>query len=204
MFAVLMALWPLYLAVSIARYSTETDRAPADAAVVLGAAVDSGLPTPVFAQRLQHAVALYTTRQVRLLVLTGGVGDGDTLAEAEVARNFCLTRGVAPADIAMETGSHSTRENLAQARQPLRERGAKRVLIVSDPLHMRRAIAEAHALELEASPSPTPTTCYVGTVSRAEFLMRETYYYARFLLRCCLPRARATAGAVTGMPTAVC
>ncbi len=181
--AVLVLLWCLYLAVSIARYSTITDTAPADAAIVLGAAIDNGQPTPVFTQRLQHALALYTTRQVPLLVLTGGIGDGDTLAESEAARQFCLAHGVAADAIAIETASHSTRENLAQARQLLSARGAKRLLIVSDPLHMRRAIAEAHVLGLDAYPSPTPTTRYVGTASRTRFLLRETYYYARFLLR---------------------
>jgi uncharacterized SAM-binding protein YcdF (DUF218 family) len=55
-------------------------------------------------------------------------------------------------------------------------------LVVSDPLHMRRAITLARDLGIDAHPSPTPTTRYVGLQSRSRFLSREVYFYARYLL----------------------
>jgi uncharacterized SAM-binding protein YcdF (DUF218 family) len=132
--------WIAFLAISIVGYAGEADSGSADAAIVLGAAVVDGLPTPVFEERIRHAVDLYQTKRVRALILTGGIGEGDSLAESEVARTYCIAHGVVPEDIAIERQSHSTYENLFQARTLLVERGLKRVLIVSDPLHMRRAL----------------------------------------------------------------
>ncbi len=175
-------LWLLYLTASIAWYAGESDLGTADAAIVLGAAVVDGFPTPVFEQRIAHAVSLYHARRVQVLVLTGGVGAGDLLAESEVARAYCVVRGVAPADIAIETESHSTYENVMQARRLLDERGLGRALIVSDPLHMRRAVSEARDIGINAHPSPTPTSRYVGLVSQSRFAAREVYFYARYLL----------------------
>jgi uncharacterized SAM-binding protein YcdF (DUF218 family) len=119
---------------------------------------------------------------VRVVILTGGIGAGDTLAESEVAREYCLAHGVRVDDIAIETSSHSTEENLVQARRLMTERGLSRVLIVSDPLHERRAITIARDLGIDAYPSPTPTSKYVGVGSRGRFLAREIYFYGRYLV----------------------
>jgi uncharacterized SAM-binding protein YcdF (DUF218 family) len=175
--------WLLFLTTSIIWYANQSDEGHADAAIVLGAAVARGAPTPVFEQRIKHAVDLYHAGRVRVLILTGGVGGGDTLAESEVARQYCLDRGVPPEDIAIETLSHSTRENLIYAQQLLVERGLGRTLIVSDPIHMRRAVTEARDLGIDAYPSPTPTSRYIGIASRSRFVAREVYFYARYLLQ---------------------
>ena len=47
------------LAAIIASYGAQTDPGPADAAIVLGAAVLRTEPSPVFAERLRHAAELY-------------------------------------------------------------------------------------------------------------------------------------------------
>jgi uncharacterized SAM-binding protein YcdF (DUF218 family) len=174
--------WLIFLAISIVSYARESDPGPADAAIVLGAAVTDGAPTPVFEQRIQHAVDLYHAGTVHVLVLTGGVGAGDTIAESEVARQYCLAHGVAAQDLLIETQSRSTRENLVQAQRLLAEHGLKRVLLVSDPLHMRRAVTEARDIGIDAFPSPTPTSRYSGLASRSRFVAREVYFYARYLI----------------------
>ena len=174
--------WIVFLALSIVHFAGKSDSQPADAAIVLGAAVARGVATPVFEERIRHAINLYRLRVVRVLILTGGVGGGDTLAESEVARAYCLTHGVSADDIAIETNSHSTEENLVQARRLITERRLNRVLIVSDPLHERRAITIARDLGLDAYPSPTPTSKYVGVRSQGRFLAREVYFYGRYLL----------------------
>lgn len=174
--------WLLFLTISIIWYANKSDTGEADAAIVLGAAVARGAPTPVFEERIRHAVDLYHAGRVRVLILTGGVGAGDTLAESEVARQYCLARGVPADDIAIETQSSSTRENVIQAHRLLVERGLGRTLIVSDPLHMRRAVTEARDVGIDAYPSPTPTSRYTGWATRSRFVAREVYFYARYLI----------------------
>jgi uncharacterized SAM-binding protein YcdF (DUF218 family) len=82
-----------------------------------------------------------------------------------------------PADaILVETSSHTTRENFTEALPLLQENGIGRVLVVSDPLHMRRAMLMAADLGLDAHPSPTPTSRYESLMTQVPMLFREVYF----------------------------
>jgi uncharacterized SAM-binding protein YcdF (DUF218 family) len=175
--------WYAILVTDIYAYSAQRDGAAADAAIVLGAAVWGTRPSPVFTERINHAIALYQAGEVRVLVFTGGVGQSDEQAEAEVARDYALQRGVAAQDIYLEIRSRTTYENLREARSVLHELGGGRILVISDPLHMRRAVTIARDLGLDAYPSPTPTSRYETWKTKSGFLLREGYFYASYLLR---------------------
>lgn len=177
--AALLVLVALGTMAEIALYSVRSSEGPADAAIVLGAAVYTDRPSPVFEERIRHGVRLYKEGRVQRLVMTGGLGAGDRLTEAESARRWSLEQGVPSEAVLVEEASRTTQENLAFAQPLLREHGLKRVLIVSDPLHMRRALAITRMLGIEAEPSPTPTSRYVGWKSRGEFLVAEAYYLTR-------------------------
>jgi len=56
------------------------------------------------------------------------------------------------------------------------------VLIVSDPMHMKRAMTMASDVGLDAHPSPTPTTKYKSLQAQMTELARETVYYLGYLL----------------------
>jgi len=149
----------------------------ADAAVVLGAAVWSNQVSPVFRERINHAIELYRQHKVRKIIFTGGQGNPNEPTEAEAARAYALQNGVPKGDILIEESSHTTFENIVYARQLARDNGLNKVLIVSDPMHMKRAITMATDIGLDAYPSPTPTTRYVTWKSQLEELSRETFYY---------------------------
>ncbi|HEX6036712.1 YdcF family protein [Longimicrobium sp.] len=176
-------LWSAGLAWRINAYGRRHDPAPADVAIVLGAAVRDTVPSPVFAARIDHAVDLYRRGRVRRIVFTGGVGAGDRLAESEAARRYALRAGVPDERIAIETRSTITYENLVEARALLAATPPARVLIVSDPLHMRRAVTMARDLGLDAHPAPTPTTRYRSWRSKAPFLAREVWFHSLYLIR---------------------
>lgn len=154
----------------------------ADAAIVLGAAVFGSDPSPVFEERLRHAVDLYRTSQVRLLIMTGGTAPGDSLAESETARRWAIANGVPAGDIITEASSQTTRENLVNALPLLEQRNVGRVLVVSDPLHMRRAMRMATDLGLNAHPSPTPTSRYRSLGTQIPMLAREVWFTLVYLL----------------------
>ncbi len=176
------ALWPALLMWEVSRYSEVRDRREADAAVVLGAAAWHRRPSPVFAERINHALDLYRAGRVKRLLFTGGHGRGAPHAESEVARRYALARGVPAAHIHLETRSRTTLGNLKQASRIIRAQRWRRVLIVSDPLHMRRALLMARHLGLDAHPSPTPTSRFRSRRSRATFLLRETWFLAGYRL----------------------
>ena len=86
------------------------DRARAsDAIVVLGAAQYVGRPSPVLRARLDHALDLWHRGLAPRLIVTGGMGVGDTTSEAAVSRNYALRHGVPGyGDSHGERGSHHT------------------------------------------------------------------------------------------------
>lgn len=178
-----IVLWSLFLGWRIAAYAGRHDPAPAEVAIVLGAAVWGTEPSPVFAARIDHAVALYHRGCVRRIVFTGGVGAGRRDAEAEVARRRAVAAGVPQDRIAVETRSTITYENLREAKALLGGEAAPRVLIVSDPLHMRRAVTMARDVGLDAYPAPTPASRYRSWRTRARFLGREVFFYSLYLLQ---------------------
>ncbi len=75
-------LWMLVLAGRIELTGRRDDDARADAVVVLGAAQYRGMPSPVFAARLDHALALYEEGKAPLVIVAGGREDGDRYTEA--------------------------------------------------------------------------------------------------------------------------
>lgn len=155
----------------------------ADAAIVLGAAVYSDKPSPVFLERIRHGVNLYKRGVVKKLIFTGGKAEGDSMAESEAARVYAIVNGVAADDALLETSSTTTWENFTCALPVMQRSGMESVLVVSDPMHMRRSMAMAYALDMEAYASPTPTTLYISFGSKWHFLKHETVYYPAFLWR---------------------
>ena len=170
------------VAVDILVYAGQSDPGVADAAIVLGAAVYDDEPTPVFAERLRHAAALEEAGRVKWIVVTGGLAEGDTLAEAEAGRDWLIRAGVPPQNILIETQSRTTRLNLVHALPLLLEHDIGRVLIVSDPLHMRRAMRMAADLGLDAHPSPTPTSRFESPGTQLPMLIREVYFTLSYLV----------------------
>jgi uncharacterized SAM-binding protein YcdF (DUF218 family) len=163
-------------------YRDTSSDSRADAAVVLGAAVWGAEVSPVFRERINHGIELYRKGRVRKLIFTGGRGNSDEPTESSAARRYALRSGVPAADILIEEESHNTYENILNAKRLADARGLRKVLIVSDPLHMKRALAMAGDVGLAAEPSPTPSTRYRGLRSQAGQLAYETYYYIGYLV----------------------
>lgn len=178
----LCALWLLGVAAWIVYVGNRDQAAPADAIVVLGAAAYDARPSPVFQERIRHALDLYRRGYAGTLVFTGGYGYGARFSESQVARRYALREGV-PADaILIETLSRTTYENLRQARALMLERGLRRVIVVSDPPHMARALRLARRLGIDALGSATPSSRFRSFRTRWRFLAREVYFFHRDLV----------------------
>lgn len=163
--------------ISITSYAEKDEAQRADAAIILGAAVENGTPTPVFRERINHAIALYQDGYVRFLIFTGGIGDGDGISEAQAAKNYALSMGIPENAIYIEENSHITEENLKYAKLIMDEQGLQTALIVSDPLHMKRSMLMAEDYGITAFTSPTKTTMYQTAKTKLPFLAREIVMY---------------------------
>ena len=153
-----------------------------ETAIVLGAAVIGETPSPVFAARLDHAVTLYREGRAARVLVTGGRSPEDRVSEAAAGSTYLHARGVPTEAILFEDRSRTTRENLANARRVLGQSARAPVLIVSDPLHLRRAMAMAAAEGFDARPAPTPTTRYRSLGTQLPFLAREVWFTHVFWL----------------------
>jgi len=170
-------------AYTIASYANYSNERQADSIIVLGAAVWENQPSPVFRERINHAIELWQQGYAPIIIFTGGTDDNEEAAESEVARQYAISHGVSPDNILIETVSRTTQQNLYYAKRLIVEYNLADAIIVSDPLHMKRAMLIAEDMGLEAYSSPTPTTKYRSWRTQLVFLVRETYFYQTYFLR---------------------
>jgi uncharacterized SAM-binding protein YcdF (DUF218 family) len=147
----------------------------ADAIVVLGAAQWNGKPSPVLKARLDHAIMLHDRKLAPYLVVTGGVGRGDTLSEGEVALRYAVRKGVEASRILVERKGLTSAESLTAAAELMRASGLESAIIVSDSYHMLRVELLARDAGIKPYRAPAPNSPIDR--SRAErwrYIMRES------------------------------
>ncbi|MDH5833331.1 YdcF family protein [Luteimonas kalidii] len=179
----LAAAWLCGVAAWIHWTGERDDARAADAIIVLGAAAYDAVPSPVFRARIEHGLDLYRDGFAPVLVFTGGYGGGGArFAESQVARRYAIRAGIPEDAILIESSSQTTYQNLFEARRLMLEHGLERAIIVSDPLHMARALRLCRGLGIDAVGSPTPSTRFRSFRTRWEFLAREVYFFHRDLV----------------------
>lgn len=149
--------WAVAIA-AIQLYGRVDQSDPADVIVVLGAAQYDGRPSPVLRARVDHAVDLYRRGVAPTLIMTGGVGPGDTVSEAVVAKRYAVRQGVSEGAVLTETGGLTSLESMEAVASLMREKRMERAVLVSDPFHMLRLRVLAVRVRISAQTSPTRTS----------------------------------------------
>ncbi|NOU98082.1 YdcF family protein [Paenibacillus sp. LMG 31456] len=184
LFKVLILLFAIFIcfsAYSIWSYSKINQLVKSDAAIVLGAAAWGDEPSPVLRERINHSIWLYENGYVDKIIFTGGKGVGDKYAESEVARDYAIKNKVVAEDIYIETESKITEENLQYANIIATKNNFKTFIIVSDPMHMKRAVLMAENRGMEVYSSPTPSSAYRSLNSKLPFFLRELFFYIGYI-----------------------
>jgi uncharacterized SAM-binding protein YcdF (DUF218 family) len=146
-------------------------RRPGDveAIVVLGGALRTreaeGLPVDLAESTLYRclrAAEMYRQGRPCPVLVSGGAVDPSptTPPIARVMRDFLVHQGVAASDIIEESGSRSTYENAVETARLLAARGIRKILLVTDGLHMERALLCFQKQGVDA----VPCSCYVSTL----------------------------------------
>lgn len=164
-------------AVSIYIYSFKDDARNADVAIVLGASTYNGHPSPVYQERINHAVDLYNKHLVKKIIMTGGYGKGNPVSDAYNAKLYAVSQGVPEDDVLTENQSTVTLENLINAKKIMDVYNYQTALIVSDPLHMKRAMLQAKDARIIAYTSPTHSSRFRTRDTKFKFLKREVINY---------------------------
>ncbi|MCY1169199.1 hypothetical protein D9M73_92180 [compost metagenome] len=170
------------VACQIVQFGNQKSESPGDAAVVLGAAAWGNKPSPVYRERIMEALYLYKEGRVRWIIFTGGTPKEGYPSEAEVARQFAIANDIPAGSILVDIHSRSTKQNLLRAKELMDGAGIQTALLVSDPLHMRRAMTIATDINLHAMPSPTVSSRIQTWKTWGAFLWRETWLYLGYLL----------------------
>jgi len=134
------------------------ERRAADAIVIMGAAQYDGRPSPLFAARLDHAIALYHEGVAPLVIVTGGKREGDRTTEAASARAYALRHDVPEDAIVAEDTSRTTLQSIRQVAALMDARDLRSAVFVSDPTHMLRVLRMAADSGIDAYGSPTRTS----------------------------------------------
>lgn len=154
-----------------------------DVIVVLGAAVwPGGQPSPALQRRVLHAVDLLQRGYAPHLLVTGGVGKHPP-TEAEVMQRLAVAHGIPRVSIVLEEQATSTFESAWRCRDMLRQRGWSRVLIVTDRLHLPRALVAFRSVGIRAVGSAAPGKPARGLSKRVYYCLREGLALAWYLGR---------------------
>ncbi len=150
-----------------------------DVVVVLGAPpTAAGAPGPRMRRRMAGGVGAFRRSAAQALLVTGGPPGADP-TEAALMRDLAIAAGVPRSRIVVEPTAGSTFDNAARSAEIMRARGWSKALVVTDALHLPRALLAFRAEGVRArgrSAGPGPG----GAAQRA--LWREAAYEAAALL----------------------
>ena len=131
---------------------------------------------------MEHAIDLVKRGVVPKLVLSGGAGkNGHT--EAGVMRDLALAAGVPTEALILDEAARSTVENFACSRILLDHMGARRVLVVTEPWHMTRAMLLARRHGFDAVQSPASSAIWRSPRDAGYWLFRDAVAYLREMAR---------------------
>lgn len=162
----------------------EDSSAHADAIVVLGAGVIGDcVPNLNGVRRAALGARLFRDGRAPLVIITGGT-TGRYCPVADAMAHTALEFGVPDDRLILERQSANTHENGEKTAPLLRARGINRILLVTDKLHMRRAVGVFRHFGFAVEPVGVPI--YEGHVDNVSMLtagIRETAALAYYRVR---------------------
>lgn len=111
----------------------------ADYIIVLGARVIGEKITPLLAARIDRGIELLRDNPDAVLIMSGGQGPEEEIAEGEAMAKYARQKGVNPEKMIVEGKSGSTEENLLFSTALMEETNPK-VIVVTTAYHVFRAL----------------------------------------------------------------
>ncbi|WP_308011907.1 SanA/YdcF family protein [Actinacidiphila acidipaludis] len=128
------------------RVRSEADVPAEPVAVVFGAGLWQGRPSPYLAHRLDAAARLYAAGKVRVLLVTGD-NSRTSYDEPGAMRAYLTAHGVPRDRIVVDDAGFDTWDSCSRARRVF---GVDRAVLVSQGFHIRRALALCAAAGIDA------------------------------------------------------
>ena len=177
-FSVIIIFIFVFTGLQIWNFGKLDQKAQADVIIVLGAKSTDGKPSEVLKQRINHALWLYNNGYANYIIFTGGISKSETISESAASKKYAIEQGISESVIFIEEKSTITEENLLEAKKIMDENSFASAIVVSDPLHQKRALLMANDYGIKtAFSSPTPTSAYKTFKTKIGFLLREEFMF---------------------------
>ena len=146
-----------------------------DCAVILGAGVRDGKPTPMLRDRLLTGIELYKSGAAKKLIMSGDHGS-ENYDEVNIMKSFAVENGIPDSDIFMDHAGFSTYETVYRAKEIFE---ADNIIIVSQEYHLYRALYIAKKLGVKAVGVSADLNTYRGQTKRdlREILARDKDFF---------------------------
>ncbi|MGP3977225.1 SanA/YdcF family protein [Streptomyces sp. 8N114] len=158
------------------RIRADIAQAPeAPVALVFGAGLWDGEPSPYLAHRLDTAAKLYRAGKVRVLLVSGDNSRHD-YDEPGAMRDYLTDRGVPSSRIVADYAGFDTWDSCARAARVF---GVRRALLVSQDYHVRRAAALCRGAGIDSYGipvrEPRDATWYAGGLRELPGAVKAAY-----------------------------
>ena len=118
-----------------------------DYVVVLGAGLIGDQVTPLLASRIEKGIAIYQKHPGSKLIMSGGQGPDELMAEGQAMANYAFEQGIPVEDIVIENQSTNTEENLKFSYALMKP--GSRFALVTNYYHVFRALLLARKLKIK-------------------------------------------------------
>ncbi|BCP64127.1 hypothetical protein SUT503_11850 [Streptococcus parasuis] len=118
-----------------------------DYIVVLGAGLIGDQVTPLLASRIEKGIAIYQKHPGSKLIMSGGQGPDELMAEGQAMADYALEQGIPVEDIVIENQSTNTEENLKFSYALMKP--GSRFALVTNYYHVFRALLLARKLKIK-------------------------------------------------------
>ena len=118
-----------------------------DYVVVLGTGLIGDQVTPLLASRIEKGIAIYQKHPGSKLIMSGGQGPDELMAEGQAMADYALEQGIPVEDIVIENQSTNTEENLKFSYALMKP--GSRFALVTNYYHVFRALLLARKLKIK-------------------------------------------------------
>ena len=147
---------------------------------VLGAGIKGETPTLILQERLNFAIDYMNNHPSSIAIVSGGMGYGESITEAEAMNRYMVERGIGQNRILKEEKATSTYENMLFSKKLFEDNRAERLskaMIITSDFHMLRSKMLAERVGLQASGISASTPWYIYP----NVLLREYLAYFKSL-----------------------
>ncbi|MFH9661141.1 vancomycin high temperature exclusion protein [Streptomyces sp. NPDC017248] len=128
------------------RLRTVADVPRTEVAVVFGAGLWNGRPSPYLAHRLDAAAELYRSGRIRVVLVTGD-NSREEYDEPDAMRAYLVRHGVPDRRIVGDYARFDTWDSCVRAKRIF---GVDRAVLISQDFHIRRAVALCEAAGVDS------------------------------------------------------